>query len=215
MKFFSFLVLFSVFLTGCSSNVKLSGHNVSNVDATVDIDKSASITVVPDKDGDQLTNKRYIADVMNALKERGFSNVSDSTSNPDYRLAINFTSEEITETKKVPIFNNERNIPYTVCHRNPTTNARTCYTRYRHFMEPIVKGYDKVETPTNLYTFQYKLTDKAGNLILDSSNTVMHEECSKWKMFEFLAKDAILRANFNDPVDKPYTVEMTEDYSCQ
>ncbi|QRV22778.1 hypothetical protein [Marinomonas foliarum] len=215
MKFFSMLMLFSVFVAGCSSNVKLSGHNVSNVDSTVEIDRSASISVASDSEGDQLTNKRYIADVINAFKERGFSSVSDSESNPDYRLSVNFTSEEVTETKKVPIFNNERNIPYTVCHRNPTTNARTCYTRYRHFMEPIVKGYNTVETPTNVYTFQYKLTDKAGNLILDSSNTVVHQSCSKWKMFEFLAKDAIMRANFNNPVDKPYAVEMKADYSCQ
>ncbi|MGO2353753.1 MAG: hypothetical protein ACTH58_03340 [Marinomonas foliarum] len=215
MKFFSMLMLFSVFVAGCSSNVKLSGHNVSNVDSTVEIDKSASISVASDSEGDQLTNKRYIADVINAFKERGFSSVSDSESNPDYRLSVNFTSEEVTETKKVPIFNNERNIPYTVCHRNPTTNARTCYTRYRHFMEPIVKGYNTVETPTNVYTFQYKLTDKTGNLILDSSNTVVHQSCSKWKMFEFLAKDAIMRANFNNPVDKPYAVEMKADYSCQ
>ena len=82
-------------------------------------------------------------------------------------------------------------------------------------MDAIVKGYDTVETPTNVYTFQYKLTDKTGNLILDSSNTVVHQSCSKWKMFEFLAKDAIMRANFNNPVDKPYAVEMKADYSCQ
>lgn len=215
MRLFTFFVLFSILLSGCSSNVKLAGQNVSNVDASVDIDKSAAIVVVPSKDGDLLTNKRYIPDIINALKARGFTNVSDSQSNPDYHLAVNFTSEETTETKKVPVFNNDRNIPYTVCHRNPSTDARTCVTRYRQFMEPIVSGYQNVETPTKVYTFQYKLTDKQNNLILDSSNTVVHPDCSKWKMFEFLAKDTIARANFNDPVDKPYAVEMKEGYSCE
>lgn len=215
MRLFTFFVLFSALLSGCSSNVKLAGQNVSNVDASVDIDKSAAIVVVSSKDGDQLTNKRYISDIISALKERGFTDVSDSQSNPAYQLAINFTSEETIETKQVPVFNNDRNIPYTVCRRNPITNARTCVTRYRQFMEPIVNGYDKVETPTKVYTFQYKLTDKKNNLILDSSNTVVHPDCSKWKMFEFLAKNSIAQANFNDPVDKPYAVEMKEDYNCQ
>jgi hypothetical protein len=82
-------------------------------------------------------------------------------------------------------------------------------------MEPIVSGYKTVDTPTNIYIFQFKLTDKQNNLILDSTNTVVHANCSKWKMFEFLAKDAIVRANFNNPVDKPYAVEMKQDYNCQ
>lgn len=215
MRLFTFFVLFSALLSGCSSNVKLAGQNISNVDSNVDIDKSAMIAVVPSKEGDDLTNKRYIPDIINALKERGFTNVSDAQNNPDYHLSVNFTSEETTETKKVPVFNNERNIPYTVCRRNPSTDARTCVTRYRQFMEPIVSGYDKVDTPTKVYTFQYKLTDKKNKLILDSSNTVVHPTCSKWKMFEFLAKETIARANFNDPVDKPYAVEMKEDYNCQ
>ncbi|WP_421856770.1 hypothetical protein [Marinomonas sp.] len=215
MRLFTFFVLFSALLSGCSSNVKLAGQNVSNVDSSVDIDKSASIVVVPSKDGEDLTNKRYIPDIISALKERGFTNVSDTQSNPDYHLVINFTSAETTETKKVPVFNNERNIPYTVCHRNPSTDARTCVTRYHQFMEPIVSGYQNVETPTKVYTFQYKLTDKQNKLILDSSNTVVHPDCSKWKMFKFLAKDTIARANFNDPVDKPYAVEMKEGYSCE
>ena len=215
MRLFTFFVLFSTLLSGCASNVKLAGQNVSNVDSNVDIDKSAAIVVVPSEEGDTLTNKRYIPDIIKAFKKRGFTNVSDSQSNPDYHLSVNFMSAESTETKKVPVFNNDRNVPYTVCHRNPGTDARTCITRYRHFIEPIVSGYDKVETPTKVYTFQYKLTDKKNNLILDSSNTVVHPNCSRWKMFEFLAKDTIARANFNSPVDKPYAVEMEENYSCQ
>ena len=215
MRLFTFFVLFSTLLTGCASNVKLAGQNVSNLDSNVDIDKSAKILVVSSKEGDELTNKRYIPDIIDALKKRGFTRVSDAQSKPDYYLSVNFTQEETTETKKVPVFNNDRNVPYTVCHRNPSTDARTCVTRYRQFMEPIVSGYDKVESPTKVYTFQYKLTDKNNKLILDSSNTVVHPDCSRWKMFEFLAKDTIARANFNDPVDKPYAVEMKEDYSCQ
>jgi hypothetical protein len=215
MKFFTFLMLFSALLAGCSSNVKLSGQNVSNVDSNVNIDKSAAIAVISSEEGDPLTNKRYIPDVISAFEERGFTNVSEVQSTPDYRLVVNFTSETKTETKQVPIFNNERNLPYTVCRRNADSNTRTCFTRYRHFMEPIVSGYKTVDTPTNIYIFQFKLTDKQNNLILDSTNTVVHANCSKWKMFEFLAKDAIVRANFNNPVDKPYAVEMKQDYNCQ
>ncbi|QUX97418.1 hypothetical protein C0J08_19335 [Marinomonas sp. CT5] len=215
MKYFFCFVFFSVLLSGCSSNVKLSGHNVSNLDASLNIDKSATIAVVSDPNGNQLTNKRYIPNVIDALKNRGFTNTSASPKDPDYRLAINFSHENKTETKQVPIFNHQRNIPYTVCHRNPNTDAQTCVTRYRLFMEPIISGYKTVEMPTTIYTFHYTLTDRQNKLLLDSTNTVVHESCSKWKMFEFLARDAIARANFTTPVDKPYAVEMKEGYSCQ
>ncbi|NLQ17393.1 hypothetical protein HGG82_07105 [Marinomonas sp. M1K-6] len=215
MKFITFLVLFSALLSGCSSNVKLSGHNVSNVDSSINIDKSAAIAVLPNKAGDPLTNKRYIPYIINALKERGFANVSESPNDLDYQLVVNFTSEAKIESTQVPVFNNERNLPYTICHRNPSSDTRTCITRYRNFMEPIVSGYKTVESPTNVYTFHYTLADQQNKLLLDSTNTVVHANCSKWKMFEFLAKDAIARANFNNPVDTPYAVEMKPDYSCE
>jgi hypothetical protein len=214
MKYFTFFVLCSALLSGCSSNVQLSGHNLSNLDSSVEIDKSAAIKVVSSENGDQLTNKRYIPNIVSALKERGFSNVSAAQTNPDYTFSVNFYTETKVETKKVPVFNNERNMPYTVCHKDTGSNARTCTTHY-YYMAPIVSGYNSVATPTNIYTLHFKLTDKQNNPIVDSTNTVIHENCSQWKMYEFLAKDAIARANFNDPVDKSYSVEMQEGYDCQ
>lgn len=215
MKPLILITLFSILLSGCANTVTLSGHNVSNVDSNLNMAESASIAVVADAAGDELTNKRYLADVVQALKDRGFVNAAENIQNPDYLLRVNFTSESKTDSKKVPIFNNPRNIPHTVCRRNPVTNARTCVTRYRHFMEPIVSGYETVDTPTTVYTFHFTLTDKQKNLLLDSTNTVVHANCSKWKMYEFLANDAIARADFNSPVDKPYAVEMQQDYRCE
>lgn len=215
MKTFTFLVLFTFLLTGCANNITLSGHNVSNVDATIVLDKSASVTVISNAEGDQLTSKRYIPNVIEALKTRGFSNVSEMPDNPDYTIEVNFHTETTIETKQVPIFSHERNIPYTICHRNVGSNTRTCTTRYRYFMNPIVSGYSTVNSPINIYTFQYKLKDKESNLLLDATSTVIHASCSKWKMYEFLAKDAIARANFTTPIDKPYAAKMPEDYDCQ
>lgn len=215
MKWFAVFVLFSALLSGCSSSVKLSGHNVSNVSSNINIDSSATIAVLPDPNGDALTNERYLPDIVAAFKERGFTNVSESPSDPDYKLVVNFTSEAKVESTQVPVFNNEHNLPYTICHKDPGSDTRTCFTRYRNFMEPIVSGYKTVESQTNVYSFHYTLTDRQDKLLLDSTNTVVHASCSKWKMFEFLAKDAIARANFNNPVDTPYAVEMQEDYSCE
>ncbi|ETI59372.1 hypothetical protein [Marinomonas profundimaris] len=215
MKTFTFLVLFTFLLTGCANNITLSGHNVSNVDATIVLDKSASVTVISNAEGDQLTNKRYIPNVIAALQARGFSNVSDTFDQSDYTVKVNFRSESKIETIQVPIFNHAQNLPYTICRRDLGTNTRTCITRYRNFMDPIVSGYKSVQTPINIYTFRYTLTDKQNHLILDSTNTVVNKDCSKWNMFEFLSKDAISRANFNDPIDTPYEIEMPPTYQCQ
>ena len=213
MKSILLFVALSIVLSGCTSNTTLSGRYLSNVDTSIEIPKSSSILVRSDKDGDQLTNKRYIADVIHALNLLGFSNASEKTASPDYTLTINFTSKRENQQQTVPVFTRERGTPYIVCHQNKNNN-QVCTTRY-YFNAPMVSGYRSISTPINIHTFEFSLYDQDETAILEATSTVADKNCSQWKVYEFLASDAISRINFNAPIDSQYSVTMPENYSCQ
>lgn len=214
MKNLFILVLFATILSGCSSNVKLSGRYLSNVDPSVDIAKTSSILVVSNSKGNRLTNRRYMLDIISAFKARGFTNISETAKDPDYKLIVNFSSEEQIKQQSIPVFTNERSMPYTTCHQRKDNGQQVCSTHY-YFRTPMLRGYRSVNIPTNVYTFQFTLKDKQNNAILDSISTVVHQDCSQWKVYKFLASDAIARTSFSTPVDKQYSVKMPKDYRCE
>ncbi|GAA0831742.1 MULTISPECIES: hypothetical protein [Marinomonas] len=213
MKNILLLVVLMTVLSGCTSNVTLSGRYLSNVDTSIEIAKSSAILVQSNEDGDELTNKRYMPDIIHAFNQLGFSNISEQMTSPDYTLIVNFTSKEENQIQTVPVFTRERGTPYVVCHQNKNNN-RVCTTHY-YFNAPMVSGYRSVSTPTNVYTFNFILQDQHKSPVLNVTSTVVHEDCSQWKIYQFLASDAIARTNFKTPVDKQYSVTMPESYRCQ
>ncbi|MGO3344394.1 MAG: hypothetical protein ACTIM4_05440 [Marinomonas sp.] len=214
MKNLFIIILFATLLSGCASNVKLSGRFLSNVDEDINIDKSSSILLVSDSSGDKLTNKRYVSDIITAFKARGFTSISTHEITPDYTLVFNFTYSKETELKSIPIFKRERSRAYRVCHRNKDGKTRTCRIQ-RHFSAPMIAGYQSITTPINLYTFEFTLENKQDNTVLHSISTAMHESCSQWKVYDFLVSDAISKTSFSQPIDTEYSVTMPKDYNCQ
>ncbi|REG85120.1 hypothetical protein [Marinomonas pollencensis] len=213
MKSILLFAALSILLSGCASNTTLSGRYLSNLDPNIDIAKSASILVRSNKEGDSLTNRRYIPDVIQALTQLGFTNVAAQMTAPDYILVVNFTSKQENLQQTVPVFTRHRGTPYVICHQNKNNN-RVCTTHY-HYNAPIVSGYRSITTSTNLHTFEFTLYDQQDTPILEVTSNVVDEDCSQWKIYKFLAADAIARINFSTPVDTQYSVTMPEDYSCQ
>ncbi|MCB5161092.1 hypothetical protein [Marinomonas algarum] len=207
------LLLISLIISGCASHTQLVGHQVSNLDINADIDPDTPIIVVTGQQGDALTNKRYLPDLANALEKQGFNTVSNEAE-AEYQLIADFHSEVQTRTKKVPVFNNARNIPYTTCYRHPDTGKQRCITRFQHFQAPIVSGYQTIEVDVTVYTLDLILRDKQGALLLESTHRLSSAECSKWFMFAFLAEESVKNINLSDPVDRHYQVTLPEDTSC-
>jgi len=110
-------MLFSALLAGCSSNVKLSCQNVSNVDSNVNIDNLPLLLLMSSEEV-IAHNKRLHPDVIVHLKERGFTNVSKYRAPQIIVSVVNFTSETKTETKQTLLFSNNRAKPtflITIC----------------------------------------------------------------------------------------------------
>ncbi|MBR7887739.1 hypothetical protein J9B83_02210 [Marinomonas sp. A79] len=221
MKPFAFLILVSLFLSGCASTAMIPSHQESNVDVDVSIDNATPILVVAKDGSDALITKRYLPDIVSTLQTRGFTEVaaianSDTAKAADtLQLVVDFSSEVKTYTKKVPIFNHSRNIPYVVCHRNASSGKRTCVTRFHHRMEPIVSGYNLIETETTLYRLDYQLKDQYSKVILDATHSLSNDHCSKWKMFALLAKEAMIKADFSQPIDRSYDITKPTGENCQ
>lgn len=98
MRLFITTFLLSVLLAGCSTTEVMQGHHVSNVDPDVRIAKTAKIKIQGSEKGDELTNKRYIPNVIASFNALGYKNVSTEVKNPDYILTINFRSTEKKKT---------------------------------------------------------------------------------------------------------------------
>jgi len=149
--------------------------------------KSALFAVMSSEEGDPLTNNATSDCYQCTLKNAVFTNVSEVPEQPRlFVWFVNFTSANQNWNKQFPIFNNEAkpsllHLPLEM----PTSETRTCCTRYRHFIgKTIVRWLQNGRhTDRIFYTFQSKLTGQTQNIFilgLDQYRGFMRS-CSKWK----------------------------------
>lgn len=213
MRLFTITFLLSVLLTGCSTTEVMQGHHVSNVDPDVRIAKTAKIKIQGSEKGDELTNKRYIPNVIASFNALGYKDVSTEVKNPDYILTINFRSTEKKKNISVPIFNDVNDGSYTTCNKPKDGKSEVNCVRTEKTITRVT-GYRTVSAMVSIYTFDFKIKDKKGDTVLVSSSSLENENCSKWKVFEFLAKEAVAKTSFTNPMDQGFTVKMPENYQC-
>ncbi|MBJ7556757.1 hypothetical protein [Marinomonas spartinae] len=214
MRLFITTVLLSVLLAGCSTSELMQGHHVSNVDPDVRIAKTAKIKIQGSPKGDELTNKRYIPNVIASFNALGYKNVSTDYKHPDYILTINFHSSEKKKDLSVPIFNDVNDGYYTTCSKPKGTNQEVNCVRTERTVTRVT-GYRTVTAMVSVYTFDFNIKDNKGAPVLVSSSSLENETCSKWKVFAFLAKEAVAKTSFTNPMDQGFTVKMPENYQCK
>lgn len=207
--FVSLLLLIG--LTGCASNVVMSGRQVSNVDPDASIDSNDRIRIEAVNGDDPLTNKRYLENVAQAFHAKGYHYVGANLSQPDVIARFNLTSQNQVREVEQPIYEERRTGHSTSCYRTEKGTQR-CDTDF-HVM-PYLVGYETVKVSVLEAKMDLELADTNGKLILHSTSSVEHDACSRWKLYEFLVQRTIKNLNFDQPMDQPFSIEMPEDYQC-
>ncbi|CUB05597.1 hypothetical protein [Marinomonas fungiae] len=204
-------VLLLLFVTGCSSNVVMMGRQVSNVDPDVKITPESRILVEAQKSADPLTNKRYLDQVVQSFKNKGYFYVGAKLSSPDFIARYHLTSQAQVRERQEPIYEERRTGRSTHCYEDKD-GGRHCETDF-HVM-PYLVGYETVKRSVLEAVLDLELVNTNGKVVLHSSSSVEHSQCSRWKLYEFLIERSIKNLNVEQPQDQPYRIEMPEDYQC-
>ena len=91
-------------LSGCTSNVVMSGRQVSNIDPDAIITPESRIKVETMEVGDPLTNKRYIENVIQAFHSRGYHNIGANLTKPDVIARFSLTHQQQVKKVEQPIY---------------------------------------------------------------------------------------------------------------
>ncbi|WP_067222916.1 hypothetical protein [Marinomonas gallaica] len=205
----SIVILLTV--TGCSSNVVMSGRQVSNVDPTAVITSESRIRVEAMPSGDALTQKRYLPQVVQAFQANGFHYVGPQLNNPDLIARFTLSSQTVKREEKAPIYKDVRTGRSTHCYKNKDGD-HYCDTDY-HVM-PYVVGYETIPYSLLEATFRLELVNQDNQVVLHSTSTVENKDCSRWKLYEFLVSNSLQRLDHKAPLDQPFRIEMPETYQC-
>ncbi|WP_067101910.1 hypothetical protein [Marinomonas atlantica] len=204
-------VILLLVVTGCSSNVVLSGRQVSNVDPAAIITPESRIRVEAMSSGDSLTQKRYLPQVVQAFQANGFHYVGPLMSKPDFIARFELSSQMVTRDEKAPIYKDIRTGRSTHCYKNKD-GEHYCDTDY-HVM-PYVVGYETIPYSVLEATFRLELVNQDNQVVLHSTSTVENKDCSRWKLYEFLVSNSLQRLDLSAPLDQPFRIEMPETYQC-
>lgn len=198
-------------VTGCSSNVVMSGRQVSNVDSDATITTQSRIRVEPLTAEDPLTNKRYLPQVVQAFQANGFHYIGPLLVNPDFSARFHLTSEVVEREFQEPIYRDVRTGRSTHCYQDKD-GGNHCDTDY-HVM-PYLVGYETLTRSVLVAKFSLAILDPEGNTVLSSTSSVETNDCSRWKLYEFLIQYSIQHLDLHSPLDSPFHIEMPEDYQC-
>jgi len=205
----SFMLLIG--LSGCTSNVVMSGRQVSNIDPDAIITPESRIKVETMEVGDPLTNKRYIENVIQAFHSRGYHNIGANLTKPDVIARFSLTNQQQVKKVEQPIYR-ERVTGHTTSCYSTGADKHRCDTNV--YTMPHLVGYETLEQSVLEAKMTLKLIDTQNHLLLQSTSFVTHPTCSRWKLYEFLVQHSIAQLDFKHPMDKPFNVEMPEDYQC-
>ncbi|WP_417537040.1 hypothetical protein [Marinomonas sp.] len=214
MKFTkSLCIAAAITLTGCSQNV-MKGGVYSNVDRGAGLTKSSRILISAYKDGDVLTNKRYLQNIEDGFHEAGFENVSSEIEDYDFYLIYDYRSDTRSSTRDVPTFGTRNTGSATNCTHNAYGSNVITSCNTQNQSQIAVTGFNQVQVNTEYHVMQMQIGTPAHELVYDIVMVTKKGRCSKWKNFEFLTQEAFKRLDFNNPVDEDFKVEMPQGYDC-
>lgn len=207
-----FGALLLILLTGCSTNVVMRGHQVSNVDAQINISTSSRIRIEAQTSDDSLTNKRYLDQVRQAFQSKGFYQVGVNLNNPDFIARYDLSSQSRVREFQEPIYAERRSGHSTHCTEDKEGHRRC--THNVHYT-PYLAGYETRRINVLEAKMSLDLLTPDNKVVFHSDSTVEQPDCSRWKLYEFLVSHTIKHLDLTTPLDQPYSVEMPDSYQCQ
>lgn len=219
--FFCLLLLVNVLLSGCATQMDVAINSTPDPDYRFDRQATVLVTSVGDSDENALNARYYLRDMVNAMKDQGFREVFTDTTLPKSHAPIKMTitldmgSRRVAYRYTVTEYGQVATSTSTECKKNKKKDDQlTCTSTPSTTYGPV--GTSERTGYTTLTTFTATARDEATKRVVymlraSSSNVA----CQIAKVEAFLVEQGLRNLNFQDRIQRNYTVTMPEGYHCE
>ncbi|WP_219097690.1 hypothetical protein [Pseudomonas sp. UMAB-40] len=215
------LLWLTALLSGCATKMDVAINATPDPDYQFDRQATVLVTSTGGSDENALNARYYLRDMVNALKDQGFREVFTDTSLPKNHSPIKMTitldvsSRQVTYRYTATEYGQVPTSTSTVCKNSKKKDDRlictsTPNTTYGPVGTSERTGYTTLTTFTA--TARDEVSKRAVYLLRASS---YNEDCRGEKVEVFLVAQGLRNLNFEDRVQRNYTVTMPEGYSCK
>ncbi|MGL6093055.1 MAG: hypothetical protein ACRC07_23715, partial [Pseudomonas paracarnis] len=172
-------------------------------------------------DENSLNARYYLRDMVRAMQDQGFRNVYTDTTLPKNHAPIKMTvtldvdSKQVTYRYTATEYGQVANSTTTQCKKNKKkTDQLTCTSTPNTSYGPV--GTSERTGYTTLTTFRVTARDEVSRravYLLRASS--YNDDCQAAKVEAFLVQQGLQNLNFQDRVQRNYTVTMPESFRCK
>ena len=215
------LLLLTSLLSGCATQMDVAINATPDPDYHFDRQATVLVTATGGSDENALNARYYLRVMVSAMKDQGFRNVFTDTTLPKNHAPIKMTisldigSKQVTYRYTATEYGQVATSTTTQCKKNKKkTDQLTCTSTPNTSYGPV--GTSERTGYTTLTTFTATARDEVSRravYLLRASS--YNEDCQAAKVEAFLVQQGLQNLNFQDRVQRNYTVTMPEGYRCK
>ncbi|XVO87801.1 hypothetical protein ACQ9Y2_01625 [Pseudomonas palleroniana] len=216
------LLLLAALLSGCATQMDVSINATPDPDYHFDREATVLVTTSVGGNAQNTLNARYyLRDMVRAMKDQGFRNVFTDNTLPQNPAPIRMTvtldvdSRQVTYRYTATEYGQVPTSTTTECKKSKKKDDQlTCTSKPNTTYGPV--GTSERTGYTTLTTFTATARDEASRrAVYVLRATSYNEDCQAAKVEAFLVEQGLQNLNFQDRVQRNYTVKMPEGYQCK
>ncbi|MFA7946193.1 hypothetical protein ACEK06_27670 [Pseudomonas brenneri] len=218
---FCTLLMLTALLSGCATTMDVAINATPDPDYHFDRQAPVLVTSANGSDENALNARYYLRDMVSALKDQGFREVFTDTNKPKQHAPIKMTvtldigSREKTYRYVATDYGQVPTSTSTVCKNSKKKDDRmVCTSTPNTTYGPV--GSSERTGYTTLTTFTATARDEASKRAVYLLRvTSYNDDCQAAKVEAFVVQQGLQNLNFQDRVQRNYTVTMPEGYRCK
>ncbi|QHD04542.1 hypothetical protein [Pseudomonas sp. R76] len=219
---FCALLLLTALLSGCATQMDVTIN--ATPDPDYHFDRQATVLVTTSVGGSAqstLNARYYLRDMVSAMKDQGFHEVYTDTTLPKNHAPIKMTilldvdSKQVTYRYTATEYGQVPTSTTTQCKKTKKKEDQlTCTSTPNTTYGPV--GTSERTGYTTLTTFTATARDEVSRRAVYLLRVMSYnEDCQAAKIEAFLVEQGLQNLNFQDRVQRNYTVTMPEGYQCK
>lgn len=215
------LLILTALLSGCATQLDVAINATPDPDYHFDRQATVLVTSTGGSDENSLNARYYLRDMVRAMQDQGFRNVFTDTTLPKNHAPIKMTvtldvdSKQVTYRYTATEYGQVAKSTTTQCKKNKKkTDQLTCTSTPNTSYGPV--GTSERTGYTTLTTFRVTARDEVSRrtvYLLRASS--YNDDCQAAKVEAFLVQQGLQNLNFQDRVQRNYTVTMPESFRCK
>ena len=214
------LLMLTALLSGCATTMDVAINATPDPDYHFDRQAPVLVTSVGGNNENALNARYYLRDMVSAMKDQGFREVYTDVSLPKNRtpkitITLDIDSHQVTYRYTATEYGQVPTSTSTVCKNSKKkSDQMICTSTPNTTYGPV--GSSERTGYTTLTTFTATARDEASKRAVYLLRvTSYNEDCQAAKVEAFLVQQGLQNLNFQDRVQRNYTVTMPEGYRCK